>query len=60
MRLRGAATQQIDQSRVEGHYGVSHVDDIIIFIIKHVTKSAGQNKTQLYEWEWEKQNKTET
>lgn len=38
VQLWSAAAQQVYKSGVKGHDGVSHVDDIIIFIIKSVAE----------------------
>lgn len=37
INLWSAAAQKVYKSRVKGHDGVSHVDDIFIVIIKGVT-----------------------
>lgn len=37
MHLRSAAAQQVYKSGVKGHDGMSHMDDIIIIIVKSIT-----------------------
>lgn len=37
MHLGSAAAQQVNQSCVEGHDGVSHVNGVIFFLLHHVT-----------------------
>lgn len=40
MHLWGAATQQVDQSRIERHDGVAHVNDFSSFLTRTATHSA--------------------
>lgn len=37
MHLRSTAAQQVNESSIEGHDGIAHVDGIIFLLLQHVT-----------------------